>query len=183
MGDYYLISQLPSLDGIGDTTPLPIREEQFWELCRRFLKPMALRHLEELSAVPDAEADPSRCAFARAWNGGERALRLALATQRAARQGKSFDGAGRDLPAEAVKAAAAAVEIDNPLEAERFLLSHRLDFLETLRPMDPFSEDYLCYYRVKLMLLERMRRFDRTLGEQTYHEIYNSILNGDRLGA
>ena len=30
--------------------------------------------------------------------------------------------------------------MDNPLEAEKFLNRQRLDFLETLRPADPFAE-------------------------------------------
>lgn len=38
MAEYYLISQLPSLDGIHDNAPLPITEERFTELCDRFLK-------------------------------------------------------------------------------------------------------------------------------------------------
>ena len=38
MAEYYLISQLPSLDAIGDHSPLPITEERFHELCNRFLK-------------------------------------------------------------------------------------------------------------------------------------------------
>ncbi len=29
MAEYYLISQLPSLDGISENTPIPITEEQF----------------------------------------------------------------------------------------------------------------------------------------------------------
>ena len=37
MAEYYLISQLPSLDGISENTPLPITEERFTELCNRFL--------------------------------------------------------------------------------------------------------------------------------------------------
>ena len=37
MAEYYLMSQLPSLDGVGENTPLPITEERFSELCHRFL--------------------------------------------------------------------------------------------------------------------------------------------------
>ena len=29
MAEYYLISQLPSLDGISEATPVPITEERF----------------------------------------------------------------------------------------------------------------------------------------------------------
>ena len=37
MAEYYLISQLPSLDAIGENSPIPITQEQFLELCNRFL--------------------------------------------------------------------------------------------------------------------------------------------------
>ena len=37
MAEYYLIAQLPSLDGVGENMPVPITEERFLELCCRFL--------------------------------------------------------------------------------------------------------------------------------------------------
>jgi hypothetical protein len=79
--------------------------------------------------------------------------------------------------------AASAAEIENPLEAENFLLRYRLQFLETLRPMDSFSLEYIFYYALKLKLLSRVRQFDTNIGENTYKEIYNSILNGERVEA
>ena len=41
MAEYYLISQLPSLDGIGENSPVPITEERFMELCEGSLKKKA----------------------------------------------------------------------------------------------------------------------------------------------
>ena len=69
------------------------------------------------------------------------------------------------------------MEIKNPLEAEKFLLQYRLRFLETIRPMDNFSEDFIFYYGLKLKLILRIRQFDTQVGEATYKNIYNSILN------
>ena len=43
MAEYYFMSQLPSLDGIGEQVPLPITEERFLELCHRFLGKKAQR--------------------------------------------------------------------------------------------------------------------------------------------
>lgn len=37
MSMYYLMAQLPSLDGIGENAPPPITEERFHELCHCFL--------------------------------------------------------------------------------------------------------------------------------------------------
>ena len=95
----------------------------------------------------------------------------------------SFDTENRAFPVEYIKAASAAIEIENPMEAEKYLNSYRLEILETLRPMDSFSEDYIFYYGLKLKLLLRIRQFDANNGEKAYKNIYDSILNGDRLEA
>ncbi len=183
MAEYYLISQLPSLDGLGENTPLPITEERFLELCNRFLGKKALRALADLTLVPAAEGENSGSDLISAWAEHERYLRLALAKARAEKMHKSYDLHNKNLPLELLKVAASAVEIQNPLEAENFLLRYRLNFLEMQRPMDTFSEDYVFYYGLKLKLIMRIRQFDTAIGEATYKNIYNSILNGDRLEA
>jgi hypothetical protein len=65
------------------------------------------------------------------------------------------------------------------MQAELFLLNYRLNFLETLRPMDNFSKDYVYYYGLKLKLLSRVKQFDTKAGQTIYKNIYNSVLNGD----
>lgn len=183
MAEYYLISQLPSLDGITESTPLPITEERFLELCDRFLGKKVRRELEGLALLPPLEPPKTGSDLIKAWNQGERSLRLALAKIRAGRMNQPFDLKQEALPMELIKVADAAMEIENPLEAEVFLLHHRLRFLETLRPMDAFSEEFLFYYGLKLKLLLRIRQFDTELGKDEYRKLYNSILNGDRLEA
>ena len=49
MAEYYLISQLPSLDGIGENTPIPITEERFLELCSRLLGKKAQNKIKKLT--------------------------------------------------------------------------------------------------------------------------------------
>ena len=183
MAEYYLISQLPSLDGINENTPIPITEERFQELCSRFLGKKVLSEMEDLTLVPPIEPGKPGAALIEAWNNGERNLRLALGKARADKMNKPFELQNKNLPAELVKVANSAVEIENPLEAENFLLRYRLSFLEMLRPMDNFSADFVFYYALKLKLILRIRQFDTKLGESTYKHIYNSILNGDRLEA
>lgn len=183
MAEYYLISQLPSLDGIGENAPIPITEDRFLELCNRFLGKKAQTEIKKLTLVPPRIHEKSGSALIEAWNEGERNLRLALGKARAEKMKKPFEMGNRALPVELTKAASAAVEIENPLDAENFLSHYRLEFLETLRPMDTFSEDFVFYYGLKLKLMLRTRQFDEKLGEATYRNIYNSILNGDRLEA
>ena len=183
MSEYYLISQLPSLDGISDNMPIPITEERFLELCDRFLGKKAQREMKNLKAIPSRDAEKTGSALIDAWNDGERDLRLALCKIRAGKMKKTFETENRSLPIELVKVAGAAAEMESPMEAERFLFTHRMAFLESLRPMDTFSEDFVYYYGLKLKLILRMRQFDTKLGETAYRNIYNSILNGDKVEA
>ena len=183
MAEYYLISQLPSLDGLGETAPLPITEERFMELCERFLSEKILKKLKKITLSPPKTPCLSGEKLIDAWNDSERTLRLSLAKVRAEKMNKPFDVDIKTLPAEYIKTANAATELDNPMEAEKLLNSFRLDILETLKPMDIFSESYLFYYAIKLKLILRIRLFDTDEGEKAYRNIYNSVLNGDRLEA
>ncbi len=180
MAEYYLISQLPSLDGIGENTPLPVTEERFIELCSRFLSKKALAQLCKLSLIPSKSYEKSDSSLIEAWNESERNLRLALAKLRADKMNKHFDTNIQSFSAGLVQTARTAVEIENPMDAEKFLNRYRLDFLESLRPMDSFSDEFVFYYALKLKLIERMRKFDLQNGEKAYRNIYDSIMNGDR---
>ncbi len=180
MKPYYLIAQLPSLDGVGDTAPLPITYEYFSELCHRFLEKKALLALESLTLLPNRDPTPKNDPVLDAWNTHERQLRLALGRVRSRRLQKPFDGAEASIPASLLQAATTASGQSDPLAAELFLHRIRLDFLETLRPKDPFSLSYLFYYGLKLKLLMRIRRFDTKQGQAAYQHIYASVLDGGR---
>ena len=180
MAEYYLVSQLPSLDGISAGAPLPITSERFTELCERFLGKKAKVELDKLTLAPPKNPEKSSSALVEKWNEGERSLRLALAKLRADKLNKNYDAEIHSVPAVLLQAARTAVEIESPMEAEEFLNRCRLDFLETLRPMDSFSEEFVFYYGLKLMLIERIRKFDPASGEAAYRNIYDSIMNSDR---
>ena len=180
MAEYYLISQLPSLDGLTEVSPLPITTERFTELCHSFLGKKARAVLDSLTIAPAKEPANSTSDLVAKWNDGERSLRLALAKLRADKLDKQFDAETRTFPPELLQAVRTAVEIDNPMDAEKFLNKYRLDFLETLRPLDAFSEEFLFYYGLKLKLVERMRKFNLESGEAAYRNIYGTIINTDR---
>ena len=86
MAEYYLISQLPSLDGLGDNAPLPITDERFTELCERFLGKKALRDMKNITLAPTFELENAHSALINSWNDGERNLRLALCKARLIRR-------------------------------------------------------------------------------------------------
>ena len=180
MAEYYLVSQLPSLDGINENAPIPITSERFEELCQRFLGKKAQGESGKLTLAPSRNPEKSSSALIEKWNEGERNLRLALAKLRAEKLNKHFDADIQSFSPVILQAVRTAVEIESPMEAEKFLNKYRLDFLETLRPMDTFSDEFVFYYGLKLKLLEQIRKFDSESGETAYKNIYNSIMNGDR---
>ena len=179
MAEYYLISQLPSLDAVGDNAPLPITQEWFDDLCVRHLSEKALAVLRELTLLPPRDCENDGSGFVEAWNTAERGLRLALGKVRAEKMGKVFDTQNIALTAEQLKTAAEATQLEDPLEAEKYLTRCRLTILDTLRPMDPFALDYVFYYGLKLKLLQRIRNFDTAAGVAAYRNIYDSIVGGD----
>ena len=183
MAEYYLISQLPSLDGLNENTPLPMTEERFIDLCHRFLGKKAQSELDKLTLLPPKSPQKSNSALIEAWNKWERDLRIALGKVRAEKLKKPFDMSDEPLPIGLMQAARVAVEMDSPMEAEKFLNGYRLDYLETLRPTDNFAEDFVFYYGLKLKLILRIRQFDTENGEAAYKNIYNSIMNGENLEA
>ena len=182
MAEYYLISQLPSLDGLSENVPMPITEERFFELCERFLNKKVQNELKKLTLMPSRECEETGSAFLNKWNEGERNLRLVLGKIRADKMNKAFDAEKiQSAPVELLQVAREAIEIENPLEAEKFLNKYRLEFLESLRPMDSFSEDFVFYYGLKLKIISRIKQFDKESGETAYNNIYSSIMSGERL--
>ena len=181
MAEYYLISQLPSLDGLSDNVPMPITEERFYDVCNRILGKKAQNELSKISLVPSRAYEPSGSAVLTAWNAGEQNLRLALGKVRAEKLGKQFDTGNRTFTTDLLQTVRAAVEADSPLEAEKMLNRYRMDYLDAIRPMNAFSEEFVFYYCLKLKLILRMRQFDAENGKAAYRNIYDSIMNGEGL--
>ena len=182
MAEYYFLSQLPSLDGVSENMALPITEERFYDVCNRILGKKAQEELSKISLVPSRVYEPSGSAVLTSWNMGEQNLRLALGKARAEKLGKQFDTGNRTFTADLMQTVRTAVEADSPLEAEKLLNRYRMDYLEAIRPMDAFSEEFVYYYCLKLKLILRMRQFDAESGKAAYRNIYDSIMSGKRVG-
>ena len=179
MAEYYLVSQLPSLDGCSENAPLPITQARFEELCEQLLNKKAMAVLSEITLNPPRDGEKTASAVVSQWLDAERTLRLALAKLRAEKMNKPFDCELQSFPASVLQAARTAIEIESPMEAEKFLNRFRLELLEALRPTDSFSQEFVFYFALKLKLLDRVRQFDTERGQEAYKNIYQSILNGD----
>jgi hypothetical protein len=133
---------------------------------------------------PFASAGRLSSPFIQAWREWERTLRLNLARYRSQRLKKETSGEVIEYPADAAKAAKAAVSLDSPLEAEILLDKARWDAIETYKGLDNFGSDTLFAYLLKLILMERKSSFDTGKGFTEYKTLYDSIIkNGTEMGA
>lgn len=179
MAYYYLVSQLPNISGAEGKSALPLNEASFKELCCRFLSEEEKITLNGLSLVPPKELSSTGSCFLDTWYEKERNLRYALAQIRAQKMKKDASVLPPGVTADIVQAARTAVGMDSPLSAEQFLFDYRIRLLDELRPLDSFSVDAVYAYGIKLLLVERMKKFDVEIGKTSYHKIYDNILDGD----
>ena len=171
---------MPALESYEGRGQLPITEKSFKELCSRFLSEKDIKNLEKLSLEPSKSEESTGSQFLDKWNEKERALRFALAQVRALKMKKEAEMLPGSFTADIVQAARTAVGMDSPLSAEQFLYEYRLRLLDDLRPLDGFSIDAVYAYGLRLMLVERMRKFEVENGKASYHKIYDTILDGDK---
>lgn len=170
----YLVSQLPDISQAGRS--LPITEVYYRDLCNRFIdeKEKALLGAMTLSAPKEATSTGS--VFLDAWYENERGLRSSLALVRGQRLKKDTTGMGVGVSGDIVQVARTAVGMDSPLSAEEFLFTYRMSFLDNIWPRDMFSFDAVLAYGIKLMLIQRIKKFDKEKGVDSYHKIYDTIL-------
>ena len=179
MAYYYLVSQLPNISTTEGKANLPLNGKSFIELAGRFISEDEKITLNGLSLVPPKELTSTGSVFLDTWYEKERNLRFALAQIRAQKMKKDSIPLPPGCTADIVNIARTAVGMDSPLSAEQFLFEYRIKLLDEIGPMDNFSIDAVYAYGLKLMLVERMRKFDVENGKASYHEIYDNIL-GDK---
>ena len=179
MAYYYLVSQLPNISSGESKANLPMNTVQFLEVASRFISPKEKTVLEGLSLVPPMELSSTGSSFLDVWYEKERNLRSALAQIRAQKMKKDSFPLPAGCTADIISAARTAVGMNSPLSAEQFLYEYRLHLLDDLRPLDAFSIDAVYAYGLRLMLVERMRKFEVENGKTSYHEIYDTILSNE----
>ena len=173
---YYLVSQLPDISAVTEKSNLPITEAYYRDLCSRFLTEHQLEILNNLSLVPPKDVGSTGSAFLDKWYENERGLRYALAQIRAQKMKKNFDMSSFTPQGDVVQAARTAIGMDSPLSAEQFLHEYRMGVLNNLHSLDYFSVDAIYEYGIRLLLVQRMKKFNKETGVVSYRKIYDSIL-------
>lgn len=178
---YYLVSQLPSFSSSADSNnKLPITTEYFKDLCQRFMSPEDAETASKLSLEPPRVKESTGSVFLDTWYQQERKLRFALAQLRALKMKKDAKDIPATTEAEIVQAARTATGMDSPLSAEQYLNEYRLSVLDKIAPLDNFSVDAVFNYGLRLMLCERMHKFNKDEGLTSYRKIYDEILGENK---
>lgn len=174
---YYLVAQLPAFTVSSESaSKLPITVEYYRDLCMRFMSQRDSQVVQNLSLEPPREKVSTGSAFLDEWYEKERNLRFALAQVRAQKMKKESSVMPSTTDGEVIQAARTATGMDSPLSAEQYLNEYRLAVLDKIAPLDMFSVDAVYSYGLKLMLTERMKKFNRDEGLASYHKIYDEIL-------
>lgn len=173
---YYLVSQLPDISAAGEKSSLPITEKYYRDLCSRFLDENDCAILNELSLEAPRMPIETGSKFLNQWYDFERALRHSLSQVRAQKMKKDIGPIPVSCTQDIIQAARTAVGMDSPLSAEQYLFEYRLSVLNEIQPLDSFSLDAVFAYGIRLMLVERMKKFDKEKGTDSYHKIYDTIL-------
>lgn len=161
-GYYYLVASLPHLKfGVAPRlTP--------GAFLRRCAAQVSVTHYRILAGVELFQARPAKTGLALLdrWYERERALRNALASERAKRLGVTAAGHLRDFRPDPrlAEIARQLLALDSPLAADEALDRVRWRFLEELAFGHYFDLEALVVYRLKLRILERRARFDPTVG-------------------
>ena len=173
---YYLMSQLPDISAASEKSVLPITEKYYRDLCSRFLDDTQMAALNQLALVPPKATVKTGSKFLDSWYENERCLRYALSQIRAQKMKKDSGLIPVSCTADIIQAARTAVGMSSPLAAENFLYEYRLSVLNSIQPIDGFSIDAVYAYGIRLMLVQRMKKFDKENGTDSYHKIYDTIL-------
>ncbi len=177
---YYLMTQLPTITP-NSAPSMPYAE--FKDLCLRLLNKKDARLLETLSLTPPCSDEEFGIPIVDTFYSYERALRLFLVQIRAKNLNRDvknevFDFSTSSPASYARRHAQAVVAIDDPLEAELFLLHEKIKMVDMLSRKHMFNSQAVFAYAILLLLHERMAQFVVEAGRAEYKIIYDKILEG-----
>ena len=171
---YYFASSLPALYMDKDA---PITYESFMRSAKDQLKARDFNDLKLVTFHPES-GNGARLPIVKAWESlvftinemmtEERARKLGLDAEKEYKARCSND---RNLEDKVKR----IVHLENPLEAERAVLSLYFDFLSSYELSDPFSTTALMIYGLKLQIKERASSFDEKKGRAEFDRLFKDV--------
>lgn len=171
---YYFVTQLSTL-AYGQA--LPVSSKAFRAKAASMMDPADAALLEKVS-LGFGSGEKCGCPFIDGYREWETAMRLNLARLRAAKAGRDPDlqPPAPVYPESAAKAAARAVEADNPIEGEVIIDKARWEAVQAIQGGELFHRNTVFAHLMKLMILERQASFQAETGFSQYKSLYDSIL-------
>lgn len=175
---HFLMAQLPAI--VPATHP-SLSYNEFFELASRYLSRRDWKILDKLTLEPPRDAIRTGSVIVDQWMDRERALRLELARLRAQKLNRTVFLTTGEIETVSDQVAVSqiarnVVSMDNPLEAERYLLDVRTRWLNEMRGNHFFDSEAVFMYGLSLLLRERAERFTVEAGQDAYSSIYTQIL-------
>lgn len=157
--NYYLMASVPA---VAFDAPAPMTPAVFLARCREHLDPAAATLVEQADAPT-----PPKNRFLRDYRNAETLLRNCVAWERASRLDKDVDdyvreASGCDPLLE--RLVGEAFNRPTPLERERALDRIRWNLIDELAGFNPFSQEAVLAYALKLRIASRWDRMDDKTG-------------------
>ena len=166
---YYFVSTLPMLSV---DRSVPITYQDFLSKAKEQLSRKDYEDLRSASFDADGKA---HARLVRSWQSFVSSVKDELIYQRAKRLGIAGYERPSYLPKELADRIEDAVNDDNPLDAEKEILSLYFDFLSDNDSSSQFSSDALMVYGLKLQILERLESFDTEKGRAEFGRLFKDI--------
>ncbi len=162
---YYLISSLPMLRA---DSAMPFSYDTFLSMCQTCVDASTYKLLENLS-VNSTEGP-----LVEDWAKFYGVLASELSYQRNLKLGRPCDQPV-EREEETIRAVSAALNAQNPLEAEIQLLELEFKKLDELTSLHFFDAYTLFGYALKLKLLQRLTIFDTPKGQTEFKRLFDGI--------
>ncbi len=163
----YFLSSLPMLKFKDHA---PITWEQFLDQAKGNVSDSDYGMLKCIERDEDGGS-----AFLKDWKAMNAKLDFAINLQRRRNLGRPESSGVVFGEFETDKAAAAAMNAKNPLEAEESLMRFRYDYLESAKGFDPFSEAAFLAYALQLRILIRKDLFSSKAGNAEFERLFGII--------
>lgn len=162
---YYLMSSLPMLKADGE---MPFSYRTFLDMCRGNISESLCELL--IGLTPESNEGPMIAQWGKFYG----ILKEELTYQRRVRLGKTCQ-APVERDEAVIRTVTAAMNEENPLEAEQVLLALQFEKLDELVNMHYFDNSALVGYALKLKLLERKTVFCHDEGRTEFDRIADGL--------
>lgn len=166
---YYLVASLPTLNFDQES---PFSLEEFYQMCQQELTKNDLKVIESLLY----DLDDSNHPVLVKWNTFVNQMENILSEMRGERLSRETETKGKsDRDATIVETIKAAMQAENPLEAELILMRLQWDFAAELAQNSYFEIETLASYALQLKLALRKALFKRFEGKGEFEHLFSIL--------